>query len=320
MTYAFDPELAPWVPALSDLPFADYVAARAGEAALLEALPAYQPTSPVEVLDVLVPGPGDAPPVPVRVYTPSTTDAPRPGLVYLHGGGFVLGSLELYHSDVLRIADQVGAVVVSVDYRLAPEHRFPAGLEDCYAALVWTAENATELGIDPDRIAVGGESAGGGLSAAVALLSRDRGGPALCFQYLGIPELDDRLDSPSMQAFHDTPLWNRPTAEVSWDYYLGEGVRGSERVEPYAAPARHTDLAGLPPALVTTCEFDPLRDEGIAYAQRLVQAGVPTELHLYPGTFHGSAMIPGARVTQQMVSDQLEALRRAFRASVTQGV
>ncbi len=320
MTYAFDPELAPWVPALSDLPFADYAAARAGEAALLEALPAYQPALPVKVLDVLVPGPDGAPPVPVRVYTPAGSDAPRPGLVYLHGGGFVLGSLELYHSDVLRIADQVGAVVVSVDYRLAPEHRFPAGLEDCYAALAWTAENATELGIDPARIAVGGESAGGGLSAAVALLARDRSGPSLCFQYLGTPELDDRLDSPSMQAFHDTPLWNRPNAEVSWDYYLGEGVRGSECVEPYAAPARHTDLTGLPPALVTTCEFDPLRDEGIAYAQRLAQAGVQTELHLYPGTFHGSAMIVGAKVSQQMVCDQLEAFHRAFRASVTQGV
>jgi acetyl esterase len=154
-------------------------------------------------------------------------------------------------------------VVVSVEYRLAPEDPFPAGLEDCYAALVWLHESAAELGVDGDRIAVVGRSAGGGLAAALALVTRDRHGPALCFQCLAIPELDDRLDTPSMQAFVDTPLWNRPLAEASWRHYLGDD---RSDVSPYAAPARATDLSGLPPAYVSTMEFDPLRDEGIAYA------------------------------------------------------
>jgi acetyl esterase/lipase len=251
--------------------------------------------------------------VPVRIFTPAGAGGRLPGLLYIHGGGFVLGSVDASHDDALCIAAEVGAVVLSVEYRLAPEHPFPAGLEDCYAALTWTAANAADLGIDPGRLAVGGESAGGGLSAATALLARDRGGPALCFQLLGIPELDDRLDTPSMRAFHDTPIWNRPNAELSWDYYLGEGVRGTAGVSPYAAPARAEDLTGLPPAYVTTCEFDPLRDEGLAYALRLVQAGVGTEVHHYPGTFHGSGLIPDAAVSRRMAADRLGVLRRALR-------
>ena len=173
--------------------------------------------------------------------------------------------------------------MVSVDYRLAPEHPFPAPLEDCYAALVWVAEHAAELGVDPDRIAVGGESAGGGLAAGVALLARDRGGPSLCLQLLSIPELDDRMDSESMRTLgaQAIPVTTLANGEISWDSYLGAGVRGTDQVSPYAAPARATDLTGLPPALVTAYELDALRDEDIAYAQRLMSAGVPTELHVY---------------------------------------
>jgi acetyl esterase len=163
--------------------------------------------------------------------------------------------------------------VLSVDYRLAPKHPYPAAVEDCYAALAWLAGAATELGVDPDRIAVYGDSAGGGLAAAVALLARDRGGPRLAMQFLGIPELDDRLETPSMTAYVDTPVWNRPRAEVSWAYYLGDAIKpGSRDVPAYAAPARATDLTGLPPAFITVCQFDPLRDEGIAYA-----SGSPTQ-------------------------------------------
>ncbi|MEQ0558218.1 alpha/beta hydrolase [Amycolatopsis sp. NEAU-NG30] len=313
MAYAFDPELAPWVPGITDLPFADLPAARQAVKELTAHLPRYQPETPVEVRDRHVPGPQGAPRVPVRIYTPAGGTAPgRPGLVYLHGGGFVVGDIEFCHADALRIADQVGVVVVSVDYRLAPEHPFPAALEDSYAALVWTAAHAAELGIDPARLAVGGESAGGGLAAAVALLSRDRGGPALCLQYLAVPELDDRLETPSMRAFTDTPVWNRPIAEISWTHYLaGDGRRD---VSPYAAPARAADLSGLPPSLVTVAEFDPLRDEGLAYAQRLVQAGVPTELHLYRGTFHGSGMVAQAAISRRMAADIHEGLRRGLRA------
>ncbi|MEU6423724.1 alpha/beta hydrolase [Streptomyces spiralis] len=315
MTYAFDPELAPWVPSLPQVDLADYAAVRAAEAAALAQAPAYAPSAPVKIRNITVPGPLGETEVPVRIYTPADREGPLPGLLYIHGGGFVLGSVDGFDSAATLIAAEVGAVVLSVDYRLAPEHPFPAGVEDCYAALLWTADHTDELGIDPDRLGVGGESAGGGLSAAVALLARDRDGPSLCFQYLGIPELDDRLATPSMQTFHDTPFWHRPNAELSWDCYLGEGVRGGTAVSPYAAPARAQDLSSLPPACVTVCEFDPLRDEGIAYAQRLVQAGVPTELHLYPGTFHGSALaVPDAAVSRRMTADQLDALRRGLRA------
>ncbi|MFF6782796.1 alpha/beta hydrolase fold domain-containing protein [Streptomyces sp. NPDC012510] len=321
MSYAFDPELAPWVPMINDLPFTDIAAARAAEKVMTANLPVYEPARPVDVRSALVPGPEGASQVPVRIYTPVGAEAAGsglPGLVYLHGGGYVLGSPDFCHSDLLRIADQVGAVVVSVDYRLAPEHPFPAGLEDSYAALVWAAGHAAELGIDPARLAIGGDSAGGGLATAVALLTRARGGPALRMQYLGVPMLDDRLETPSMRAFTDTPVWNRPIAEICWSHYLGgEGRRGGPDVPAYAAPARAADLSGLPPAFVYVCEFDPLRDEGMSYAQRLVQAGVTTELHLYPGTFHGSVGLPGTAISQAMVSDVLDGLRRGLRARST---
>jgi acetyl esterase/lipase len=310
VAYAFDPELAPWISMLPDLDFTDIAVLRSADEAMLEHLPTYDPPVPVTVRDVVVPGEPD---VPVRVYAPADQGGPLPGLLYIHGGGFILGNVAMFDGDATRIAAEVGAVVVSVEYRLAPENPFPAGLDDCYAALLWTAKSATELGIDQARLAVGGDSAGGGLAAAVALLARDRGGPELCFQYLGIPELDDRLDTPSMTAYHDTPLWHRPAAEFSWDSYLGgQGVRGTAGVSPYAAPARAEDLSGLPPTFVNTCQFDPLRDEGIAYAQRLAQANVPTELVLYPGTFHGSGMIAQSAITRRIIADQLAALRRAL--------
>ncbi len=311
MAYAYDPELAPWIAMIPDIDFSDLATLRNVDESLLEHLPAYEPPVPLTVRDAVA---GD---VPVRVYSPADQDGPLPGLVYMHGGGFVLGSAEMFSGDAERIAAEVGAVVVSVDYRLAPEHPFPAPIEDCYTALTWTAESAAELGIDPARLAIGGESAGGGLAAGTALLARDRGGPELCFQFLGVPELDDRLDTPSMRAYHDTPMWHRPAAEFSWDSYLGgTGIRRTEGVSPYAAPARAEDLSGLPPAFVMTCQFDPLRDEGIDYAQRLAQAGVPTELVLYPGTFHGSSLVRDAAVTRRMTEDQIAALRRALHAKV----
>ena len=158
-----------------------------------------------------------------------------------------------------------------------------------------------------------GSSAGGGLAAAVALLARDRGGPKLCFQLLGMPELDDRLETASMQAFDDTPLWNRPNAEISWRYYLGGTPADAA---PYAAPARVKDLAGLPPAYVSTMEFDPLRDEGIHYALRLLEHGVSVELHQYPGTFHGSNLVTSAQVSKRSSAEMYDALRRALSRSV----
>lgn len=314
MTYAIDPELLPWLDMLPSVALSDHeslLAARAAMGQLGEVLPVHEPANPVDVRDTAVPGPSDAPDVPVRVYSPANRTTALPGLLYIHGGGFVLGDLDMFHSSLLRLVDELGIVIVSVDYRLAPEHPFPAPVEDCYAALAWVAAKADELGIDPARLGVAGESAGGGLSAAVALLARDRGGPRLSFQYLGIPELDDRLDTQSMRDYTDTPIWNRPNAVYSWTSYLG-AERGGADVSPYAAPARATDLAGLPPAFVTTCQFDPLRDEGIAYAQRLAHAGVAVELRHYPGTFHGSGMVETAQISRRMFADEVDALRRGL--------
>jgi acetyl esterase len=318
---AYDPGLAPWAPISGQLSFADIPAARAGETDLLAALPPYVPPVPLDIDELLVPGPEGAPEVRVRRYRPADPVGPLPALVYFHGGGFVVGSLDLYDADCRRISAEVGAVVVSVDYRLAPEHPFPAPLEDCYAALVWVAEHADELGVDPDRIGVGGESAGGGLAAGVALLARDRGGPRLCLQFLGIPELDDRLESGSMRTLGATsPITTIANGEISWDSYLGAGARGTDQVSPYAAPARATDLAGLPPALVTAYELDALRDEDIAYAQRLLSAGVPTELHVYAGAFHACTWLSTVEICAQMLDDLVDALRRRLHARGAEAV
>jgi acetyl esterase/lipase len=312
MPYLFDPELAPWVPLLADVDYANVAKMRA-QAELMEPAP-YDPPAPVDVRDITVPGFQGAPEVGVRIYTPANRTGKLPGLLYMHGGAFVIGLADFFHTETVRIAAEVGAVVVSVDYRTAPEHPFPAPLEDCYAALCWFAEHADELGVDPDRIGVGGESAGGGLAAAVALFARDHDGPALKMQYLGVPVLDDRLATASMHALTDIPGWNRRNAELSWDYYLGgRGLRGGDDVSPYAAPARAEDLAGLPPAYITASEFDPLRDEDLGYARRLIIAGVPTELHHFPGTFHGTAqLVPQAAVSQRMIAEGLDALRRGL--------
>ena len=261
------------------------------------------------VEDHTVPGPaGD---IPVRLYSASTE--PGAGVIaYFHGGGWVLSSIDGHDGLARRIAARTGAIVVSVEYRLAPEDPFPAGLEDCYAALCFTANNAAELEIDPARIAIAGQSAGGGLAAATTLLARDRGGPKLCFQLLEIPELDDRLETPSMRAFTDTPLWNLPNAEWSWRHYLGPAHAGE--VSAYAAPSRAKDLKGLPRAYVSTMEFDPLRDEGILYGLALLQAGVSVELHSFPGTFHGSGLVPGAEPSRRNTEEVIAVLRRRLGA------
>lgn len=219
----------------------------------------------------------------LRFYRPRSAGI-APVLVYCHGGAFLLGFPELEDPGCLRYALGAGCTVVSVDYSLAPEFPFPAGVEECFAALEWVVRHHAALGIDAERVAVGGSSAGGALAAAVALMARDRGGPKLCFQLLVYPVLDDRLTTPSMTSFVDTPVFARPTAEAMWRYYLGAGVSD---ISPYAAPARATDLSGLPPAYIEACALDPLRDENIAYAARLLHAGNATELHVLPGVPHG---------------------------------
>ena len=309
---AYDPELVhiiPLLPVESD--WSDLDAARAQMVELVASIPAQQDIDEDQVRfeDRVIPGPPDAPDLQVRVYTPVGEARTRPGVLYIHGGGFCFGSVEFEHQGALAVAHAANAVVVSVEYRLAPENPFPAGIEDCYAALVWLASEASRLDVDADRIAVMGQSAGGGLSAGLALMARDRRGPKLCLQVLGIPELDHRLETASMKEFVDTPLWNRPNAIMSWRCYLGESPG---EVSPYASPSIARDLRGLPPAYVSTMEFDPLRDEGIEYALRLLQAGVPVELHQYPGTFHGSALIPGAAVSQRAQAEMMDALVRGL--------
>lgn len=309
MTYAFDPELAVVVPHIPHTSLEDIEAARAW----MESFAANAPEadeSGLEISDHVAPGYEGAPDVAVRVYRPAGVDGTLPAILHIHGGGFVMGSIDREHRGCCELARSVGAVVATVEYRLAPEHPFPAGIHDCYAALVWFAAKAADLGVDPERIALFGQSAGGGLAAGLALFNRDLGGPSLCFQYLGIPELDDRLDTPSMRAFTDTPMWHRPNAEWSWKYYLGDPAPAE--VSPYAAPARASDVAGLPSAYIATMEFDPLRDEGIHYALALLAAGVNVELHSYPGTFHGSILVQHAAVTKRINAELVVVLQRAL--------
>jgi acetyl esterase/lipase len=306
-----DPELQPIVDLLPSIDLSDPPASRRAFEEMIEAMRAEIPG--IEALDIddrRIPGWEGDPDVPVRVYRPKQVAGRIPGILLIHGGGFVVGNLESEHVSGVSLALSIGAVVVSVDYRLAPEHPYPAGLHDCYSALRYLAEQAEALGVDPTRIALSGASAGGGLGAATALLARDLGGPALCFQMLHIPELDDRLETPSMVRFVDSPLWNQPLAVESWRYYLGE-LHGGD-VPAYAAPARATDLTGLPPAYISTAENDPLRDEGILYALALLRAGVSVELHQFPGTFHGSALVAGAAISKRSQHEATVALRRAL--------
>ncbi len=303
-----DPEIASVIPFLPDAPAGASIAE--GRKFLEEMLGAVAPAEGEELLNVThrtIPGPEGAPEVPVIIYRPKSASGPLPCVVDFHGGAFIMGSALMDHPANVRIANEAGVVVVSVDYRLAPEHPFPAGVEDCYAGLLWVHANAAELGVDRSRVAVMGGSAGGALAAAVALMARDRGGPEICLQMLQIPVTDDRLETWSSRNFTDTPMFNRPGAENMWENYLGAGYQGRE-TSPYAAPNRAADLSGLPPAYVQTMELDPLRDEGIDYAKRLMEAGVPVELHSYPGTFHGSGIAMHAAVSKRAAKEMVDVI------------
>lgn len=240
------------------------------------------------VSDLTVPVAGGE--IAVRAYTPVGA-GPHPAFLHIHGGGFTLGSIDWIWNAAkcAHICREAGCVVVTVEYRLAPEFPFPTAPEDCYAALLWLVESATALDVDPGRIAVGGESAGGDLAAVVALMARDRGGPRLALQVLEMPVTDmsaASVDHPSLTLFGEGYGLERSGIEAFQDDYL-PGL--AERESPYASPLRADDLSGLPAAHVVTAEFDPLRDSGEAYARRLQEAGVRTTLHRFRGQTHGSS-------------------------------
>jgi acetyl esterase len=305
--YPFDPELAAALPQVPHFNLGDIEESRRLDQEFCALAPEADSTG-VEIREWNIPVSGDE--MLVRVYRP-LSDVALPAIYDLHAGGFCVGSIESNHSRNIELARQVHAVVISANYRLAPEHPFPTPLEDCYAGAVWIVDHAAELGVDPERIAAHGHSAGASLAAAVCLLARDRGTPRFTFQYLGYPALDDRLQTPSMVRFIDTPMWDRPNAELSWAHYLGDAA-GTHDVSIYAAPGRAEDLSGLPPACVTAMQFDPLRDEDVDYARRLLAADVPTELHVYPGTFHGSGAIPSAWISGREADEEVAVLRRAL--------
>ncbi len=261
----------------------------------------------------LVPGPPGAPPISVRTFVLNARPArPIPALVWIHGGGYIFGRAE--DSDALAqlFARETGAYVISVDYRLAPEDPFPCGLEDCYAVLTWLAGESRGLGVDPGRIAVGGASAGGGLAAALALLARDRGGPAIAFQMPLYPMLDDRNLTPASREVTDDRTWSRAKNLSAWRHYLGHEP-GGEEVSFYAAPARARDLSGLPPAYTMVGTVDLFRDETLDYVCRLSQAGVAVECHVVPGGFHGfEHLVPDAEVSRRAQREYVNALARGL--------
>lgn len=316
MAHRLDPELATpletWLNAtkgginLHDIPAARRMMDELAAAQMAKA----QPIEGVSSVDKKIPGVAGNPDVFVRIYQPTDRPAVLPALLWIHGGGYVLGSVERDDLLTKHLAKIGQCVVASVEYRLAPEHPFPAPVEDCYAALKWLAAHSSELGVNKSRIAIGGASAGGGLAAGLALLTRDRAEVEVAFQLLIYPMIDDRNITSASETIPDTFVWTRENNLMGWRAYLGREPGGAD-VSPYAAAARATDLRGLPPAYIPVGDLDLFLDENITYAQRLLAAGVPTELHVYPGAFHGfNGFVPGAAVSRRFNADRDHALKR----------
>ncbi|MEJ6507335.1 MAG: alpha/beta hydrolase [Microbacteriaceae bacterium] len=281
----------------------DIVARREFRDQLLSATPV--PKNPnVVISHHLAPGPDGE--LGVRVYSPRNVSSPAPGLIYIHGGGMIMGGLEGEDGTCQMLADSLGAVIASVDYRKAPENPYPAGPEDCFAAASWVFNNAEELGIDSDNVGIYGPSAGGGLAIAVALMARDRGGPSFSYMVPIHPMIDDRNVSESSHMVVDVGIWDRDGSLEAWSWYLG----GSE-ADHYAAPARAENLSGLPPTFMDVGELDMFRDENIEFAKRLSEADVPVEFHLWPGSYHASEIFAAeASLSQRIWATRLAGIAR----------
>ncbi|GMU78177.1 MAG: alpha/beta hydrolase [Acidimicrobiia bacterium] len=272
----------------------------------------FEPSGEVTHTDRTVTGP-DGHEITLRIYRPVVADGVLPCVYAVHGGGYVMGTYEMNDARFDAWCSRLGCVGVSVEYRLAPDHQYPAPLEDCYAGLQWVHEHHEHLKIDPERVGIQGTSAGGGLAAALALLARDRGGPPIAFQVLECPMLDDRQHTPSSR-LDKLAVWSRESNTYGWQSYLGD-LYGQEDVPYHAAPARAPDVSGLPPAFVAVGGADGFRDEDVDYALRLLQAGVPTELHVYPGAPHGAQIVPHAPAARQWERDVEDWVGRQIRRS-----
>ncbi|MGW1721249.1 alpha/beta hydrolase [Streptomyces sp. NPDC002156] len=313
----FDPELAAVLEILKDavppqLTMDEIEATRNGPGLAMLADLDLTVGGAFEVEDRVVPGPENAPDISLLICRPTApaTEGPLPVIYHVHGGGMVIGNNRVGVDAALRWAKELDAVVVSVEYRLAPEHPHPAPIDDVYAGLLWTADHAAEIGADAERIVIAGASAGGGLSAALALLLRDRKGPRPLGQLLMCPMLDDRNETVSSHQMAGLGVWDRTANETGWTALLG-AERGGPDVSPYAAPARAQDLSGLPPAFLDVGSAETFRDEVVSYATRLWQAGGSAELHVWPGGFHGfDGFAPQATLSQACQTAQVAWLRR----------
>ncbi|MCP1309514.1 alpha/beta hydrolase [Paenibacillus tyrfis] len=258
--------------------------------------------------------PGAAGEMLAKIYEPAGRKGDKlPAMLWIHGGGYVMGHPDMDDELCERFVQTAGCVVVSVDYRLAPENPYPAAIEDCYAGLVWMTEKAESLGIDVNRVAIAGASGGGGLTAALALMARDKGGPSIIFQMPLYPMLDNRNITPSSHEItEDRAIWNRTNNLAAWNMYLGE-ENDASGISSYAVPSRAENLAGLPPTYTCVGQLDLFRDETIEYVTRLAQAGVDVEFHLYPGCFHlFESFVPEAEVSQRAVQSYMDAMARAL--------
>lgn len=311
MSYAYDPQIQPVVDYLPNIALSDIQGTRNLLAAAAEQFPAYSPAQGMhqEILNADYNGAQ----VELHVVRPAQrAQQPAPAVIWFHGGGFVLGDARESLPFLEQVALETGAVGISVQYQLSPEAAYPVAIDQGVVAVQWVAQHHEELGINPQRIALGGQSAGGAYAAGLALKLRDEQGPVICQLVLDVPVTDDAVATESVRTYTDTPMWNTDNARRSWQAYLA-----GAQADQYAAPARADDLSGMPPTFIAVNQFDPLRDEGLEFARRLAQANVPTEAHLYAGTFHASAALaPQAEVSVRQLQDLIAAFARAFATNV----